>query len=245
MCGLTPSYDSEVSTNSASALLHLQQFADSALPIGGAAHSFGLEALVELGLVDAENLAGLLTEYLQESGTLEGCYCAASCELSHSPLSEEALDQWIFWNVELGARKLAREPRDGSASMGRRFLMLAAGVSDIPELSRVADFALRHQSEVHLAPCFGLTAGLMQIDPELAAAAYLQQSVTTLLSCCQRLLPLGQTAAQRILWNLKPAIMSAAHRGASTPLEYLDSFTVMLDLASARHPSQHTRLFIS
>ena len=123
--------------------------------------------------------------------------------------------------------------------------MLAAGMSDMAELSRVAEFALRRQSEVHLAPCFGLAAGVMQIDPEFAAAAYLQQSVTTLLSCCQRLLPLGQTAAQRILWNLKPAIVSAARHGSSTPLACLDSFTVMLDLASARHPGQHTRLFIS
>ena len=32
-------------------------------------------------------------------------------------------------NAELGARKLARESRDGSAAMGRRFLRLAASIS--------------------------------------------------------------------------------------------------------------------
>src|ERR1700693_4640325 len=125
--------------------------------------------------------------------------------------------------------------------MGKRFLDLAARLSNSDLLRRASD----HGSEVHLALCFGLTAGVMGVDPQFAAAAYLQQSLTTLISCCQRLLPLGQTGAHEILWNLKPAIVEAARRGADTCPREVSSFSPLLDITSARHPSLHTRLFIS
>ena len=231
--------------NHLTALLRLQQFADSALPIGGAAHSFGLESLVDCGLLDVDGIESFFLTYLEEAGTFEAAYCAVSCELGRASIGEQALDQWLKLNIEVGARKLARESRDASASMGRRFLELAARVSDLPLLQSAAERVAQSGVQVHLPLCFGLAAGTMGIEPELASAAYLQQSVTTLVSCCQRLLPLGQTRAHEILWRLKPAIVCAARRSVEASTEHLSCFTPLLDLASARHPTLQTRLFIS
>src|ERR1019366_9667302 len=100
-------------------LLRLQQLADSAFPIGSAAHSFGIEALVETGLLNVESLARFLEDYIEEAGALEAAYCAASCTLASSGrASSESIREWLGWNAELGARKLARESRTGSAAMG-------------------------------------------------------------------------------------------------------------------------------
>ena len=218
-----------------SAFLRLQQLADSALPIGGASHSFGLESLADAGLLDPDNLERFFEDYLEETGRLEAFYCLRSCDLRGS------LDEWFRWNAELGARKLARESRDGSAAMGRRFLRLAAHVSGLESLARAVE---RAGEEVHLAACFGLVAGALGWDAELVTAAYLQQSVTALVGGCQRLMPLGQTRAQEILWKLKPAISRAVAEARSGAWR-AGVFTPLLDVVSARHPGLHTRLFMS
>ncbi len=213
-------------------LLQLQQLADSAFPTGSAAHSFGLESLVDAGFLNVDNLAAFLEDYLGEAGSLEAAYCAASCVAGD-------FAEWLRLNAELGARKLARESRDGSAAMGRRFLRLAASMSGDERLIAACNAG----AEVHMAACFGLVAGTLNIDGATAAAAYLQQSMTALVSACQRLLPLGQTQAHQILWNLKPSILAAVER-VGDPTR-TSSFTPLLDVASARHATLYSRLFMS
>lgn len=213
--------------------LQLQQLADSAFPIGSAAHSFGLESLVDAGLLHVDNLGEFLEVYLSETGVLEAAYCRAS--------DGAAIGEWLALNAELGARKVARESREGSAAMGRRFLRLAAIMSGHELLLDASAI----QAEVHLAACFGFVAGALDIEASTATVAYLQQSMTALVSACQRLLPLGQTQAHQILWNLKPAILRASGMGCATPAAQVLCFTPLIDLASARHATLYTRLFMS
>jgi len=77
--------------------------------------------------------------------------------------------------------------------------------------------------------------------------AHLQQVLVGLVSACQRLLPLGQSQASGIVWRLKPTILATIDRSAAVPLDADDIpvFTPLLDLASMRHPTLTTRLFIS
>ena len=65
------------------------------------------------------------------------------------------------------------------------------------------------------------------------------------VSVALRLLPLGQTAGQRILAAALPAIERAAERALAIDDDDIGNFTPGLALLSARHELQYSRLFRS
>jgi len=223
-------------------LLHL---ADSALPIGALAHSFGLESLASADILTTGNLPEFLNGYLEESGLMEAVFCREASRLAHGGHGSHFAQRWLEINDCLSARKPARETRAASASLGRNFLLLAAGLGESTLLQEALRASKESASLIHHSTAFGLVSGAMELDEDRAVGAFLHQSVASLVSACQRLLPLGQREATRIVWNLKPAIVDAAARSAAYTMEEVCSFMPLLDWAAMEHPALLTRLFIS
>jgi len=73
--------------------------------------------------------------------------------------------------------------------------------------------------------------------------AYLNQSITALVSAGQRLMPLGQTVASQMLWALKPIMIEVINQYREDA--HAAAFTALVDMGSLRHPALKTRLFIS
>jgi urease accessory protein len=214
------------------ALLRLLQLADSALPVGAAAHSFGLESLIEDGAVTVDGMESFLLGFLEENGSMEAAFFRAAHRLSQVP-GEEFAAEWRSLNQRLSARKLARESRDASLSLGRRLLRLASEL--LPEI------ALPDDIDSHHVTAFGLVAGIAGIDERNAVLAWLHQSTAALVSAAQRLAPLGQTRASGMLWRLKPAMRDLAEVAygdvsCSAPLP---------EIAAMRHSKLASRLFMS
>ena len=221
--------------------LRLLQLADSAVPIGAAAHSFGLETLVEEGTITVPLLTDFLSDYLKETGMLEVSYCLAAhgCATRAEGFSET----WLALNQRLDALKTARESRAASTSLGRRFVQLAADLEDHPRLREAIQVAKLEGAGIHHCAAFGLVGGVLGVEARRTGLAYLNQSITGLVSACQRMMPLGQTAASQLLWNLKPVMIEVINQYKDD--SHAVAFTPMVDLASLRHPALNTRLFIS
>jgi urease accessory protein len=140
---------------------------------------------------------------------------------------------WQNLNERLSARKLSRESRDASLTLGRRFLGLASQLLPGSILGAI-------ETPSHHVAAFGLVAGVAGIDERSAVLAWLHQSATALISATQRLAPLGQTNASRILWSLKPLMAEIAEGDAVE-----NCFTPVPEIAAMRHAKLATRLFIS
>lgn len=216
-------------------VLQLLQFADSALPVGSMSHSFGLETLVS----DCDiGVPGSLSRYIEDSLSEWLLLDAVFCREAHARALRD--DPVHDLNEHASALKPARESRDASLAMGRRFAALAAALDRAPALSRLANL-----EELHHSVAFGYTLGVFAIDPEFTVSAFLHQCVLNTISAAQRLLPLGQIQANRIAWDLKPAILEAVGQTRGQSFSTVCSFAHLPELASMRHSFLPTRLFMS
>jgi len=199
-------------------LLRLMHLADSALPIGSTAHSFGLETLVAEGTIHVEQLERFLQDYLEEAGRLESTYCRLGHRLASFTDGKRRETQWLALNAQLSAFKTARESRTASATLGRRFLTLVQAMEESLFFQEAAHSAKATHTDIHYSPAFGLVGGVLDVSETATVLAYLQQSLMSLVSACQRLMPLGQSQASGILWHLKPTLIAIASRSIMDPI---------------------------
>jgi urease accessory protein len=221
------------------ALFHLLQLASPALPVGAYSYSEGLEALVELGKVTSpETLTQWLTQELRWGAVrLE----AAVMIHSYEGVRSQDFEAVMRWNGWLTAARETEELRQQSLQMGRSLLKLLLDLH--PDL--ITGYEPLQKEGCNFAIAYAIAAAHYQIDSQAALLAYLYSWTANLVSAGVKLIPLGQTAGQRLLLTMQPALKHAIKAILTLQTDDLCSCSWGLSLASMAHEGQYSRLFRS
>lgn len=225
---------------SPTALLELMQLASPALPVGGFSYSESLEAAVEAGLVRDEAQAGdWLLDQLHLSlarADLAVLAQALPAWQSNDLARIRALNDWVQQTRE------SAEARQQTQQMGRS---LGEWLKNRPESDpRVAQLAALPPAPTWPV-AFALAAALTGAPLRDVLLSFGFGWAENMVQAAMRSVPLGQSAAQRMLARLIEALPGAVQRAAELSDEQRQAFTPMLAILSAQHETQYSRLFRS
>jgi urease accessory protein len=227
----------------ADALLSLLQFSDGLFPAGGYAHSFGLETYAQSGAVsDAAGVESFIRTYLKNSAAPTDAVvavCAARAAAGGDMAACLDLD------ASLEAMKCAAELRDASRQMGRQTLRIAAALSGKAIVDEFFAAVTSGRTPGHHAVAFGVIASAQGWDAQATASALLYAASAQLVGAALRLIPLGQLAGQRVLWNLRPVIARLAADAENGARDEIWSFVPAIEIAAMQHAQLSARLFRS
>jgi urease accessory protein len=220
--------------------LRLLQITDSALPIGGYTHSWGLEAALARGLVrDVESLERWVRAWLRFSlAPLEGVVVSAvwrACASGDDLLARKANDLVRAGLVPPSLRGASRE-------MGEHLLALATTWT----WSRDRATALQHQGNGwHHAVVFGFLGAAAGASPGDTLTAYLHQAVLGMIGAGVRAVAVGHTHGQQVLAYLHADVEELAESLAGRDLSTAGSGCPFYEVLCDEQTRLYTRLFRS
>jgi urease accessory protein len=211
-------------------------------PVGAYSHSNGLEWAVQQQLVSSRpTLTAWLEKLVANGGTRSDAVL-----LAHSHSAAGACDQnRLLQLAELGsALHPSRERQLESVAQGAAFRRVASVAAPC---SAFAMLEILQDDEIPYPVVVGAVAAGHGIPVFMTLTAFLHAVVSNLVSAAQRLISLGQTDAQLVIAQLSNPVITLAEWAASNcegdPFHLIGSGTLMADLASLAHETQHTRLF--
>lgn len=164
--------------------------ADSRLPTGGHAHSAGVEAAVERGLLrDEASLALLLAGRLRGSGALIAAVAAAGCLLAAPEEPPEEPVDWGRWDGAVSARTPSAATREASRAQGAALLRTARRIWPSAALEALAAHHRPHHPLV-----LGAAVAAAGDTPDAAALLALHHLIGGACSAAVRLLGLDPIA---------------------------------------------------
>jgi len=214
------------------------QLVSPTLPVGAFAYSQGLEHAVHLGWV---------TDAKTAHRWIDGIANQALVDLD-LPVFYRLYDAWQFddgecvsrWNEILIAGRESSELQNEDHHMGVALARLLSSMQIVE-----ADDWTRPDGATSWVTMFALAAQRWGIDKRDAALGFCWSWAENQVAAAVKLVPLGQTDGQRILWKIGESIDGWADLAAQRETDAIGSFLPGLAVASALHETQYSRLFRS
>ena len=219
------------------ATLRLLHLVSPSLPTGAFSYSQGIEWAVEAGWIGSDDeleawLGDQLPDVLArlDLPVLRRLYQAATTDDRRS---------FSYWSTTLTAWRETAELRLEETLRGRALTELLIALDCPPAL------AWREQAVRTHVGAFALAAVHWRIPLRAAALGYSWSWLENLVLAAVKLIPLGQTAGQRVLHRLTEALPMTVDTGMSLSDEAIGAGLPAFALASSAHETQYTRLFRS
>ncbi len=219
------------------ALIRLMQLVSPVLPVGAYTYSQGLEWAVQAGTVQSEASAQVWIGDCLEFGAarLEAVYLGQmlrAWQMGHA-------DQALALDAEFLASRETAELRAETLQMGHSLARL------LRDLGAFSTEVLGRFDEPGYPLVWSFAANAWSISPEAAMTGYLWAWLENQVMAAVKLVPLGQTAGQRLLATLGQQLPACARTALETPLEQTSNYLPAFAIASCCHETQYTRLFRS
>ncbi|MEJ0084249.1 MAG: urease accessory protein UreF [Pseudomonadota bacterium] len=236
-----PAAAAPVATADVPQLLRLLHLASPALPIGAFHFSQGLEYAVEAGWVRDEASALEWIDGIAHA-SLATLDLPVLQRLQAAWMREDHADV-LRWNAFLIACRETDELRLEDRHLGAALLRVLAELDLTTGLFPITASNIR--TALTHATAFGFACARWRIDPLAALQTYGWAWAENQVLAAVKLVPLGQSAGQRMLHSLSSRLGSYSAQA----MEVLDSdigiSTALQSIASGRHETQYTRLFRS
>jgi urease accessory protein len=221
-------------------LARVLQLCSANLPVGGFAFSQGLESAIEHGwITDAKSTHSWIALNLAES--------VARTDLAillrlYQALEGQDVHGFCHWNRQVIACRESAELRMGDLAMGKALMRL---LRNMEELDLSAYQPHLDLADISFVAAFSLAAWLWRIDLDSALGGYSWTYIDNQVAAATKLVPLGQTQGQNLLFSLSQQTEAAIATAIQLKDDELGGSLPRLAMASARHETQYSRLFRS
>lgn len=219
-------------------LFRLLQLASSNLPVGGYTFSQGLEYAIEAGWLQS---SGDIHQWIEQTTFATLTYSDLPLiRRQYLCLTEDNWQQSQVWNETALAIRETRELLLADTAMGEAMVRLAKGLG----------MALPNYLEVQKKRCsfttlFSIASHSMGISVDSACAAFSWTQLENQVLAATKLLPLGQTQSQKLLFALSGSIHAALTQSLKVEDDQIGLSLPGLAMASAKHETQYSRLYRS
>lgn len=214
-------------------LLHL---ADSALPTGSFAYSYGLESSITFGLVRTETeFRSYLYSFLQQAVGFELPFITAAATAAPGDLPTLL--------TEYDAQLLIPVLHRASLTQGKNWLKLLSTFYPEVGLAQLNRELTRRQLPGHFVPLFGLSLGKIGFALPDIQATYLHLALRDQLSAAIRLGFIGPMAGHLLQHDFYAIFENLLNSTTIRPYTEATRCTLLLDVAQLLHDDIYSRLF--